>query len=57
MVKFNIKTPPKTYNGYKLQGTVKKGRSLIQRKKLLRERGKKVRTKSFSKDKSSIYVL
>lgn len=57
MVKFNIKTPLKTYKGYKLQGTVKKGRPLIQRKKLLRERGKKIRTKSFSKDKSSIYIL
>lgn len=57
MVTFKIKTPPKTYNGYKLQGTVKKGRALIQRKKLLRERGKKIRTKTFNKDHSSIYVL
>ena len=61
MVIFKIKTPSKTkrFNKktYIFQGTVKTGRELDQRKKLLKQRGRKVRSIKFKKNVSSVYIL
>ena len=61
MVKFKIKNIPtrkKTFDNkeFSFIGNSKQGRALTQRKKLLKERGKSVRTVKYKENLSSVYI-